>query len=120
MPLRLGDGGLIAGHGRARWTRVPTPNRKGIVAKRFSADGSHLVFATAAKLEPDANSNGDLTVYDRDLAAGTTTVVSKTPAGQTMTGPASPSSTSPATARGSSSPSAPVKTPPATRSGICT
>jgi hypothetical protein len=85
MPLRLGDGGLTQG---LAGTLDPGPSAEpeGRVAKRFSADGSHLVFATAAKLEPDANSNGDLTVYERDLAAGTTTVVSKAPTGQTMTG----------------------------------
>jgi hypothetical protein len=53
----------------------------GYVARQLSADGTHLVFGSASKFEPDGNSNGDVSIYDRNLATGVTHVVSKSPAG---------------------------------------
>src|SRR5690606_22894012 len=49
-------------------------------------DGSHLVFGSTSRFEPDGNANEDATIYARNLATGTTRVVSKTPGGATMTG----------------------------------
>jgi hypothetical protein len=57
------------------------------VGKHFSADGTHFVFGSSSQFEPDGNNNGDITIYDRDLIAEETHVVSKTPGGATMTGP---------------------------------
>ena len=70
-----GNGGI------ARTQRRPG----GRIVKRFSADGSHFLFGSTAKFETDANSNGtDTTIYDRDLDADTTQVVSKLPNGNTI------------------------------------
>jgi hypothetical protein len=64
----------------------PSAEPAGYVAKPLSADGSHLVFGTDAKLEPKANEGGDPTIYSRDLAAGTTEIVSTDGSGVTLTG----------------------------------
>ena len=53
----------------------------------FSADGRHLIFASKYAFEPGANTDGtSLTVYDRDLVAGTTRIVSHDENGATLTG----------------------------------
>src|SRR5262249_35813296 len=59
----------------------------GAVREPVSGDGSHLIFGTTSKFENDGNSGGDVSIYDRNLVTGGTHVVSKTPAGATMTGP---------------------------------
>ena len=61
----------------------PTAKPEGFIGKRLSADGSHLVFGSKSKFEPDAN-EGELSIYDRNLKTDETHVVSKTPDGQTM------------------------------------
>ncbi len=63
----------------------PGPEAKpaGFIAKRFSADGSHFIFGSKSRFEPEAN-EGEISIYDRDLRSGETHVVSKTPAGQTI------------------------------------
>lgn len=83
VPLRLADGSLVKG---MVGSEDPGPaNPAGHVAKRFSGDREHFVFGTTTKLEPTANS-GVVTLYERDLKAGTTEVVSTLPNGSTMTG----------------------------------
>jgi hypothetical protein len=66
----------------------PAATSAGYVGRQLSADGTHLVFGSTSKFEGDGNSNGDITIYDRDLVHGVTHVVSKTPGGSTMTGAA--------------------------------
>jgi hypothetical protein len=84
IPLRLPDGALVQG---MAGSESPGPaNPSGYVGKHFSADGEHFVFGTATQLEPAGQSNGDVSIYDRDLKAGTTQVVSTLPNGQTMSG----------------------------------
>ena len=87
IPVRLPDGALVQGMAGAL---NPGAGAKpaGYVGRALSADGSHLVFGSTSKFEPDGNSNGDITIYDRNLETGTTAVVSKAPNGSgTMTGP---------------------------------
>ncbi len=83
VPLRLADGSLVEG---MTGSMDPGPAEPaGMVKQPLSEDGSHLVFATTAQFEADANSNGtDATIYVRDLKAGTTQVVSKTETGATI------------------------------------
>ena len=77
----------------ANWSRgwrapIPQPAAEpaGFIAKHLSADGSHLVFGSTSKFEPDGN-EGEVSIYDRNLSAKgvETHVVSKPPAGQTLT-----------------------------------
>jgi hypothetical protein len=86
IPVHRPDGSLVQGMAGAL-DPGPSATSAGYVGKSLSADGSHLVFGSTSKFEPDGNSNGDVTIYDRDLGAGITNVVSKTPGGATMTGP---------------------------------
>jgi hypothetical protein len=86
IPLRLPDGSVVQGMAGSL-DPGPSAAPAGEVRKHFSADGSHFVFGSAAQFEPDGNSNGDVSIYDRNLSAGVTNVVSKTPNGATMTGP---------------------------------
>lgn len=85
IPVRMPDGSFVQGM-KGSLNPGPGATQAGFVGKQLSADGSHLVFGSASKFEPDGNSNGDISIYDRNLTAGTTHVVSKTPAGMTMTG----------------------------------
>jgi hypothetical protein len=85
IPVREADGELVQGMAGSEDPGADAlPD--GFVADRLSADGSHLVFASSSRFEPDGNENGDISVYDRNLATDTTHVVSKTPDGVTMTG----------------------------------
>jgi len=84
IPLRLPDGSLTQGMKGS--LPVSDPEPEGVVAKPFSADGAHLVFASTDKFEEDGNS-GQVSIYDRNLNTGVTRVVSKAPGGTTMTGP---------------------------------
>ena len=85
IPVHMPDGALAQGM-KGSLDPGPGATQAGVVAKRLSDDGSHLVFGSTSKFEPDGNSNGDVTIYDRNLVTGTTHVVSKTPGGSTMTG----------------------------------
>ncbi len=85
IPARLPDGELTQGMAGSL-DPGPSAGPEGSVAKPLSGDGRHLVFGSTLQYESDGNSGGDLTIYDRNLVAGTTHVVSKTPAGGTMTG----------------------------------
>ena len=84
VPLRKGDAPIAKG--MAGSLSPAADPAVGAVREPVSGDGSHLIFGTTAKFESDGNSNGDVTIYDRDLLTGATHVVSKTPAGATMTG----------------------------------
>ena len=98
-------------------TAVPGED-DGLVKKRFSADGNHFVFSSTSQFELAGNDEtGDVSIYERDLERGDdpgrldrTRAATPSPACREpvhATGraipPGSPSSTSPPTARGSSS-----------------
>ncbi len=59
-------------------------DQDGFVAKRFSADGTNLIFGSAAKFESDGNSNGDVSIYERNLQSGVTRVISKDTGGANL------------------------------------
>ncbi len=84
IPLRTGEGSLAQGMaGSLAPEEIPLPS--GTVRAPFSADGSHFVFGSKSQFEPDANESGaDATLYERDLNAGTTQVISKLPTGETI------------------------------------
>jgi hypothetical protein len=85
VPVHLPDGSLVQG---MAGDEDPGPGAAtaGFVGRPMSADGTHLVFGSTSKFEPDGNSNGDVTIYERNLQSGVTKVVSKTTGGATMTG----------------------------------
>jgi hypothetical protein len=85
-PVHLPDGGIVQG---MAGSLNPGPGAvpAGYVGRALSADGTHFVFGSTSKFEPDGNGNGDVSIYSRNLINKTTNVVSKTPLGQTMTGP---------------------------------
>jgi hypothetical protein len=85
IPLRLADGALVQGMAGSL-DPGSSAEAEGFIGRDLSADGSHLVFGSKAQFESDGNANGDLSIYDRNLITGQTHVVSKDPAGATMTG----------------------------------
>lgn len=85
IPIHLPDGRLVQGMAGAL-DPGPGAAPAGYVARHLSADGTHFVFGSTSRFETDGNSNGDVSIYLRDLASGETRVVSKTPGGTTMTG----------------------------------
>ena len=88
IPVRLPSGALVQGMAGSLNPGVAAARPEGKVAQWFSGDGRQLLFASKYAYEPGANNNGsDLTVYERDLAAGTTRIVSVDPLGATLTGP---------------------------------
>ena len=82
IPIHLPNGELVQG---MAGSLNPGAEAKpaGFINKRFSADGSHFVFGSKSRFEPEAN-EGEIAIYDRDLKTNETHVVSKTPAGQTI------------------------------------
>jgi hypothetical protein len=82
MPLRLPDGELVKG---MAGDENPPAEPAGEIAKRFSADGHSFVFGSTSRFEPAGN-QGSLSIYERNLASGTTQVVSTEPDGSTMGG----------------------------------
>jgi len=88
IPVRLPSGQLVQGMaGSLSGSVDPSAKPEGKVARYFSQDGKKLFFASKYAFEPGANNNGsDLTVYERDLAAGTTEIVSTDPAGNALSG----------------------------------
>lgn len=84
LPVRLPDGRLVQGMTGSN----PDPDavQAGYVGDPMSASGTHLVFGTISQLEDAGNDNGDVTIYDRDLSAETTQVVSTDDNGDTLTG----------------------------------
>ena len=85
LPVRTSGGDLIQGMAGSLDPGA-TAAAEGHVGRHFSADGTQLVFGSRAELEPDANDEGDVTIYSRDLGTGLTKIVSKTPGGTTMGG----------------------------------
>ena len=83
IPVRMPDGSLVQGLKGS----IPNPGAEpaGYIGQSLSDDGSHLVFGTTAKLEEDAT-EGNLTIYERDLNANQTQIVSTLPNGSVMTG----------------------------------
>jgi hypothetical protein len=86
IPVRLANGSLVQGMAGSLAPGVATARPEGTVRRWFSGDGRYLLFASRYAFEPGANTGGDLTVYERDLAAGTTRIVSRDAAGATLTG----------------------------------
>jgi hypothetical protein len=87
IPVRRADGSLAQGMAGSLDAGVPADAKpEGRVAKYFSDDGRRLVFASKYAFEPGGNTTGDLTVYERDLQAGTTEIVSTDPSANTLTG----------------------------------
>jgi len=76
-PLHLPNGKLVQGMEGS----IPQPGAEpaGYVARPLSADGTHLVFGSKSQFEPGGDSNGEVSIYDRNLSTGETHVVSKLP-----------------------------------------
>jgi hypothetical protein len=83
IPVHRPNGSLVQG------LKGSIPNAgaepAGYIGQSLSDDGDHLVFGSNSKLE-SAATEGNLTIYERDLGAGTTQVVSTQPNGTPMTG----------------------------------
>lgn len=84
IPVRMPDGSIVQGM-VGSLNPGASARTDGAVRVPLSADGRHLIFSSSSKFESDANSNGDVSIYDRDLVARTTSVVSKNPAGGNLT-----------------------------------
>lgn len=84
IPVRRPNGSLVQGMAGSIPQLAAKP--AGHVAKALAADGSHLIFGSTSQFEPAGNSDGKLTIYSRDLGAGSTEVVSTLPGGETMDG----------------------------------
>jgi hypothetical protein len=78
------DGGPIAQGMAGDMNPGPSAKPDGYIARQLSADGTHLIFGSTSQFEPDGNSNGDVSIYDRNLVTGATHVVSKTPQGTNL------------------------------------
>lgn len=84
IPVRLANGELVQGMVPATGISPPGPGAKpdGHVAEDLSADGDHLIFGSTSKFAEGGNAEtGDVSIYDRDLAANETYVVSNAPSG---------------------------------------
>ena len=117
--MRLPSGTLVQGMAGSL-DPGPTAASEGHVAKHFSADGTHLIFGSRSQFEPDANNDGDITIYSRDLDAGTDEGRLKDAGGRDDERSRSRHSTSPKTAPGCSSPKRTAPTPTATPTGAST
>jgi hypothetical protein len=84
IPLRLQGGPAEPGMAGSLSPGESAP--EGHVGSYMSADGSHLVFGSSKKFE-QAGAAGAVTIYSRDLGAGTTEVVSTDGSGATLSGP---------------------------------
>lgn len=83
IPVRRSDGSLVQGMaGSVDPGAGARPD--GYIGRQLSADGSHLIFGSTSKFEPDGNSNGDVSIYDRNLDTGQTHVVSKGTGGSNL------------------------------------
>src|SRR4029079_7788093 len=81
IPLREEDGSLAQG---MFGPEEPGPGAApdGLVEKRFSADGTHLIFGSTSLFADGGNDEtGDVSIYDRNLMTGQTQVVSTDPGG---------------------------------------
>lgn len=76
IPVGLPGGSLVQG---MKGSLSPSGAKPDILVKRpLSADGTHLVFGSTSEFETGA---GSPAIYDRNLATGVTTAVSKLPGG---------------------------------------
>lgn len=84
IPVRMTNGALVQG---MKGSLDPGPGAEpaGYIGQPLSDDGNHLIFGSTSKFE-NAGNAGSLTIYDRNLSAATTQVVSTLPDGSTMTG----------------------------------
>jgi hypothetical protein len=85
IPLRLDGGAPIEGMAGPSAPPAGERNPSGKVAKYLSDDGTHLIFGSTEQFQPDGN-DGSVSIYDRNLTAGTTQVASTLPDGTTMSG----------------------------------
>src|SRR5262249_52507489 len=83
IPVHMPNGSLVQGLKGSIANAGAEP--AGYIGRSLSADGTHLVFGSTSKLE-GAATEGNLTIYERNLNAGTTQVVSTLPNGSAMTG----------------------------------
>jgi hypothetical protein len=82
VPVRVANGTLIKG---MAGSLNPAAEPVGEVRKRFSADGSKFLFASDMKFDAAATS-GSMWIYERDLGAATTQLVSTLPSGAPIGG----------------------------------
>jgi hypothetical protein len=82
IPLHLSSGDLVQGMAGSIPQTSATPD--GYIARHFSADGTHFIFGSTSQFEPEGNSNGDVSIYDRNLKTGETHVVSNNPEGHAL------------------------------------
>ncbi len=68
-PVRRADGTLVQGMAGSL-DPGPSAESSGFIGKRLSADGTHFVFGSTSRFEPDGNNNGDISIYSRDLGPG--------------------------------------------------
>ncbi len=76
-PLHLPSGELIQGMAGSE-DPGPSAGPAGYIARPLSPDGTHFVFGSTSKFEPDGN-EGQIAIYDRNLITEETHVVSKAP-----------------------------------------
>jgi DNA-binding beta-propeller fold protein YncE len=83
VPIHLPDGNLVQGMVASPGVPEPLPSATpdGYIAKDLSANGEHFVFGSTSRFAPGGNSNGEISIYDRNLKAEETKVVSNDPAG---------------------------------------
>ena len=87
IPVRLPNGSLVQGMVADPGVPAPGPGAEqdGYVAKKLSADGTHLLFGSTSRFAPGGNSGtGDVSIYDRNLRTGETHAVSNDPAGNPL------------------------------------
>src|SRR5262249_43818578 len=83
IPVHTANGSLVQGLKGS--IAKPSAEPAGYIGKSLSDAGNPLAFRSASKLE-NAATEGNLTIYERDISSGTTQVVSTLPDGSTMTG----------------------------------
>src|SRR5262249_1314159 len=83
IPVHRAGGSLVQGTA-GKLDPGPRLTPDGYIGRRLSADGTHFVFGSTSQFETDGNSNGDVSIYDRNLNTGVTHVVSKAPNGSNL------------------------------------
>jgi hypothetical protein len=84
IPVRQDSGTLVQG---MAGPEEPGPGAQpdGLVGKRFSLEGNHLIFGSTSLFAAGGNDEtGDVSIYDRNLATGQTQVVSTSPSGSSL------------------------------------
>ena len=89
VPVRLSNGELVQGMlGAHGFEPGPTATSDGYIAADLSANGEHLIFGSTSRFAEGGNSNGEVSIYDRNLTTHETHVISNTPSAEDP--PASP------------------------------